>query len=206
MSLEIAIAIGAVFVATAFIGGSTAAFLLSYNAPGRQRARRLASPFDRALLKSVPSLTRGLGPTLQRLAAFIPKSPKEMSRIETRLVKAGYHGLGPAVIFGFAEIATPVVLVLIALLFVRGNLAILIALTAGMTGYILPGFVLERLIKRRQKVIQNGLPDALDLFIVCLESGSSLDQAVLKTSQDLDVPYPPLAEELRMITTEMRAG
>jgi tight adherence protein C len=75
-----------------------------------------------------------------------------------------------------------------------------------MLGYIIPGFVLSRLVAKRQKVIQNGLPDALDLFIVCLEAGSSLDQAILKTSQDLDVPYPPLAEELRMITTEMRAG
>jgi tight adherence protein C len=62
------------------------------------------------------------------------------------------------------------------------------------------------MIEQRKKIIQNGLPDALDLFIVCLEAGSSLDQAVLKTSQDLDVPYPPLASELRMITTEMRAG
>src|SRR5678816_4153367 len=66
--------------------------------------------------------------------------------------------------------------------------------------------VLRRLTNQRKKIIENGLPDALDLFIVCLEAGSSLDQAILKTSQDLDVPYPPLAEELRMVTTEMRAG
>jgi tight adherence protein C len=75
-----------------------------------------------------------------------------------------------------------------------------------MTGYITPGMVLRRLTNQRKKIIENGLPDALDLFIVCLEAGSALDQAILKTSQDLDVPYPPLAEELRMITTEMRAG
>ena len=83
---------------------------------------------------------------------------------------------------------------------------IVVAVIAAIVGYVVPGFVLERQIKRRQKVIQNGLPDALDLFIVCLEAGSSLDQAILKTSQDLDVPYPPLADELRMINTEMRAG
>ena len=44
--------------------------------------------------------------------------------------------------------------------------------------------------RRRQKVIQNGLPDALDLFIVCLEAGSSLDQAIVKTSEELDIAYP----------------
>src|SRR5262249_14986121 len=83
---------------------------------------------------------------------------------------------------------------------------VLLAILGGMVGYIAPGIVLRRLINRRKKIIQNGLPDALDLFIVCLEAGSSIDQAILKTSQDLDVPYPPLADELRMITTEMRAG
>src|SRR5678816_3619665 len=66
--------------------------------------------------------------------------------------------------------------------------------------------VLRRLTNQRKKIIENGLPDALDLFIVCIEAGSALDQAILKTSQDLDVPLPPLADELRMITTEMRAG
>jgi tight adherence protein C len=206
MPVELVIAIGAVFVATTFIVWSTAAFVLSYSAPGRQRVRKIGAAVDEALLKSTPSLTRGLAPTLQRFAAFIPRSPKEMSRVEHRLAKAGYHGLGPVVIFLLLEFATPLALAVFAFLFLHGVSAIMVAASGAMAGYVLPGIVLERLIKRRQKVIQNGLPDALDLFIVCLEAGSSLDQAVLKTSQDLDVPYPPLAEELRMITTEMRAG
>ena len=87
-----------------------------------------------------------------------------------------------------------------------GALRLILAVFCAMVGYIMPTLVLQRKINQRKKMIQNGLPDALDLFIVCLEAGSSLDQAVLKTSQDLDVPYPPLASELRMITTEMRAG
>ena len=53
------------------------------------------------------------------------------------------------------------------------------------------------MIERRKKELQNGLPDALDLLIVCVESGSSLDQAVLKTSQELGVSYPALAEEFK---------
>jgi tight adherence protein C len=206
MSLELLIATGTVFVAALFIVGSTAAFLLSYNAPGRQRVRKMSAVGDGALLKSTPSLTRNGAVRLQRFAAFIPKSPKEMSRLENRLAKAGYHGLGPLLFFLLAEIVTPLVFAAVGFLAFHGGSAILVAVVGAMAGYVLPGIVLERRIKARQKVIQNGLPDALDLFIVCLEAGSSLDQAVLKTSQDLDVPYPPLAEELRMITTEMRAG
>jgi tight adherence protein C len=122
------------------------------------------------------------------------------------MAKAGYHGPGPVAVFAAAEFLAPIVFGGAALLFLRGGTAVLFAILGAMTGYILPGLILQRLIFKRQRIIQNGLPDALDLFIVCLEAGSALDQAILKTSQDLDVPYPPLAMELRMITTEMRAG
>jgi tight adherence protein C len=50
------------------------------------------------------------------------------------------------------------------------------------------------------------LPDALDLMIVCIEAGSSIDQSIMKASDELDIAYPALAEELRLVTTEMRAG
>ena len=59
---------------------------------------------------------------------------------------------------------------------------------------------------RRQKQIRNGLPDALDLLIVCIEAGSALDQAIVKAAEELALPYPALAEELRLINTETRAG
>ena len=52
----------------------------------------------------------------------------------------------------------------------------------------------------------NGLPDALDLMIVCIEAGSGIDQAIMKTSDELDITHPALAEEMRLVTTEMRAG
>ena len=79
-------------------------------------------------------------------------------------------------------------------------------LIAAIAGYMLPGLVLQRLVARRQKVVRNGLPDALDLFVVCLEAGSSLDQAILKASEELHIPYPALAQEFKMMNTEMRAG
>ena len=72
--------------------------------------------------------------------------------------------------------------------------------------FVLPSLWLGRQTTLRQKKIRNGLPDALDLMIVCIESGSSIDQAILKTSDELDISHPALAEELRSITTEMRAG
>ena len=71
---------------------------------------------------------------------------------------------------------------------------------------MLPGLWLGRKTAQRQKQIRNGLPDALDLMIVCIEAGSGIDQAIIKTSDELDISHPALAEELRLVTTEIRAG
>jgi tight adherence protein C len=200
--------IAAVFLSVALAAGLVMNFALTHNAPGRRRLRTIASAGTSSLLaeKNAAGLTPSLSPGLQRLAMFIPKSPKDMTRLQKRLAKAGYHGLRPALVFACAELLLPIAFGGTAFLLTHGAMKLVVTAAAAMVGYIVPGFVLERQIKRRQKVIQNGLPDALDLFIVCLEAGSSLDQAIVKTSLDLDVPYPPLADELRMITTEVRAG
>jgi tight adherence protein C len=73
-------------------------------------------------------------------------------------------------------------------------------------GFALPSLWLGRKTTLRQKLIRHGLPVALDLMIVCIEAGSGIDQAIVKTSDELDITYPALAEELRLVTTEIRAG
>src|SRR6185503_8286433 len=82
----------------------------------------------------------------------------------------------------------------------------LFAFLAAGVGYALPGLWLQWKTSKRQKQIQNGLPDALDLLIVCVEAGSGLDAAIVKASDELSIAYPALAEELKLITTESRAG
>jgi tight adherence protein C len=80
------------------------------------------------------------------------------------------------------------------------------ALIAAGVGYVLPDLFLTRAIRHHQKAIQNGLPDAIDLIVVCVEAGSSLDQAIVRASEELDIALPALAVELRTITNEIRAG
>lgn len=207
MSSEMMLTLVAVFLTVALASGGLATAALSYLAPGRRRLRTMGGQAATTLVKDAPSLTPGMTIGAQRLARFIPKSPKDMSKLQKRMALAGYHGLTPAIVFAALELATPVVLGGVMLLFgPPGSKRLLLAAFCGMVGFFIPGLMLQRRIEQRKKIIQNGLPDALDLFIVCLEAGSSLDQAILKTSLDLDVPYPPLAEELRMITTETRAG
>jgi tight adherence protein C len=207
MSSEMIVTLAAVFLTVALVAGVVASAALSYAAPGRRRLRMMGGQPASSIVKDTPTLKPSMTIGAQRLAKFIPKSPKEMSRLQRRMALAGYHGFMPALVFAASELVTPLVFAGVILLFgPPGATRLVLAAFCGMVGYIIPSLILQRKIALRKKIIQNGLPDALDLFIVCLEAGSSLDQAILKTSQDLDVPYPPLAEELRMITTETRAG
>jgi tight adherence protein C len=205
MPIELILTFAALFGSVALLSGYAATLLVERNAAGRRRLRQLTEPSGDSASHGA-SLTQTIAPGLQRLASFVPKSPKDMGRIQKRLAIAGYHGLGPAVVFAVCEVVLAAGLGGASLVFARGGIRIVLALLGAMAGYILPGFVLERRIAKRQRLIQNGLPDALDLFIVCIEAGSSIDQAIVKTSQDLDQSHPILASELRMISTEMRAG
>jgi tight adherence protein C len=73
-------------------------------------------------------------------------------------------------------------------------------------GFFLPRFVLKRLIRDRQRRITLGLPDALDLTVICVEAGLALDQAMMRVGQDLHHAHPDLSDELHLVTLEMRAG
>jgi tight adherence protein C len=73
-------------------------------------------------------------------------------------------------------------------------------------GALLPDLWLSRLIRARKLRIQDGLPDALDLIVVCVEAGLGLDQALLRIAHELKRPYPDLSEELELVILEVNAG
>jgi tight adherence protein C len=73
-------------------------------------------------------------------------------------------------------------------------------------GWILPRFVLEKKVAKRQIVLRLALPDALDLLVVSVEAGLGLDQAIQHVAKELQVSHPQLSEEMSLVTLEMRAG
>jgi tight adherence protein C len=75
-----------------------------------------------------------------------------------------------------------------------------------LIGYILPDFALTWKIRRRQLLLRRGLPDALDLLVICVEAGLGLDQAIMKVSQDLRITHRELSDELQLVNLEMRVG
>ena len=208
MTPDLWLALGGLFVSIALITGlGTFAALVRWSPEGR-RLRELATAGSSVTGDHVEHvrLTESLDPRLERLSRAVPKSPKEMTRLRRRLAAAGINGFGPAVLYALAEAALPLLLAAGPLMFMSGPIAWVVALITGTIGYMVPGLILTRLITKQKRRIENGLPDALDLMIVCIEAGCGLDQAILKTSVELEISHPALASELRLISTEMRAG
>jgi tight adherence protein C len=129
-----------------------------------------------------------------------------MSKLQRRLAMAGSHKTSHAVLFSLSELLGAVLGFLVPVSMVGAERGMVYGLLGAIVGYLIPGFWLERRIAQRKKEIQNGLPDALDLFIVCLEAGLALDGAILKSSEELRIAHPALAEELRLLNLETRAG
>jgi tight adherence protein C len=209
MTLQLWLVLGGFFISVALLTGLGTSAILSSRSTERRRLRQLAAAGGISVpMGATPqlSLTEQIDPRLEKIARSLPKSPKEMSRLRRRLAAAGIHSFGAAVLYTIAELTMPVVFAAPVLYLMTGRLAWFIAGIAGLIGYTIPGLVLAHLINKQKRRIENGLPDALDLMIVCVEAGCGLDQAIQKTSIELEISHPELAAELRTITTEVRAG
>jgi tight adherence protein C len=207
MTPELWLAIGGLFVSVALITGLVASALLARRSPERRRLREAAAVAGgRSLLVDQVRLTEDVSPRLQSMASKLPKSPKDMNRLRRRLASAGIYSFGAAVCYSLLELALPVLFAGAVLSQMHDGSGWMLAAFMGLVGYMAPGLVLGRLIKKRKQRIENGLPDALDLIIVCVEAGSSLDQGILKTTEELEISHPDLASEMRTITSEVRAG
>jgi tight adherence protein C len=202
---DLSIALVAVFISVSLVVGWTTSLVLARRSPTRRRLAALAP--DAAGAPGLPRLRLASGPdpALKRLAAYIPKSPAEMTRIQRKLAAAGYHGTRPTIVYCAAEVALALTGFLTALS-IAGTRGLAVAGICAVIGYMAPGFYVSRRIAQRRKAILNGLPDALDLLIVCIEAGLGIDHAMVRTGEELRIAHPALSEELRMVNLETRAG
>jgi tight adherence protein C len=144
--------------------------------------------------------------SLKRLGNLAPRSIGEMTKMQRRLVAAGYRRSETLLIFAGIRVglALLIFVVLSTPLILRPNLGT--ALIGAVIGYMLPGLVLGRLAGKRQHKIRMGLPDALDLLVVSVEAGLGLDQAIQRVGQELAFAHPDLCDEMRLVNLELRAG
>jgi tight adherence protein C len=187
---------------TALVGAAAYALMPSRAAAIDRRLEELTLGRER---EDKPRFQTVAG-VLKRLGEKVPKSPKEMGNLRLRLVQAGFRrDEALTMFFGIRVLfALALFMVFSTSLLARPNLTL--ALGGLGLGYLLPGMVLARLAKRRAHRIRLSLADMLDLLVVSVEAGLGLDAALTRVGQELAFAYPELADELRLINLELRAG
>ncbi|MEN3295400.1 MAG: tight adherence protein [Burkholderiales bacterium] len=182
---------------------------------GQRRLKSLAagrSSTDAASSTSaewVARISKASGP-LARLS--LPEDGLRMSSLRTRFMHAGLRANHVPTLFFAAKtlLAAALPALLLAVTgFAHGmstNLTLVCALLAAAAGYYLPNLALNAFIRRRQRQIFENFPDALDLMTVCIEAGLSADAAIARVGQEMTATSPAVAEELHLVTLELRAG
>jgi tight adherence protein C len=207
VTTQMLITLGAVFVAVAMLIGLAAMFLLSRPSQGRRRLTALSRPaVVPGLVVKEGGLTEVADPGWNRLLNALPTSRGSTKRLRREMAMAGFESAKAGVLLSVTELVLPVVLGAAAIVMLSGTQRWLGAAFAAAVGYLGPGMLFSRRIKKRKRQVENGLADTLDLLVLCLEAGSSLDQAIVKASEELGVAYPALGDQLRILISEMRAG
>ena len=174
---------------------------------------RIASAINPAAKQRITLKTRikdtrvMLGDVVEQFERIVPKSDAEVSVAQQRLIRAGLREESAVKYFYGAKVIVPLVLCLVALISGLGKQSpfVMYPICLGI-GFLVPDFWLGRKITKRQAQVRKGLPDALDLLIICVEAGLSLDQATARTAQELRNAQPVLSDELGIVALEQRAG
>ena len=145
-------------------------------------------------------------------ARMLSKAPSiwaQNESVQQRLVKAGYDGPIAPLAYSMLRVLSLAAFPLVAFLILpkASFFKVIVGIAAAaMFGLMLPPFILLRLEARRQERIRRSLPDALDLLVVCVEAGISLDAAILRVARDLTFAHPELAGELLVVSRKTNAG
>ncbi|MBT8101906.1 MAG: type II secretion system F family protein [Gammaproteobacteria bacterium] len=154
-------------------------------------------------------ISTAMGP----LAAFVlPKEELERNKIKHDLYKAGFRTPQAMQIFYAMKAVLAVSLASIVLLAspflpnIDTQTLMMYAAMAGAVGLLLPNYVLSKALERQMRLLRNAFPDALDLLVVCVESGLGLGPALQRVADEISVSHPELALDLSTVNAEMRAG
>ncbi len=152
-----------------------------------------------------PAMRERMQQALDPLSRALPLSPTDVSQTRLWLIQAGYRSPQHVTIYRGLRVLFAAIAFLSVFLFTGfDSPLLLIGLTA--FGFFIPRFLLKRKLKERQRRIRLGLPDGLDLTVICVEAGLSLDQAMMRVGQDLSTAHPELSAEFHLFDLETRAG
>jgi tight adherence protein C len=182
--------------------------LEEFKNPGQRRRRE----DEGGLVKKPAPMTRVLAAASPALAKpLAPKNELEANKLKTRLTNAGFRSeAAPSVFLGLKFIGLLVGLfssgvTFLALQEFNQKALMTVILSAGGLFY-LPDIVLKLIIRSRKQQIFLGLPDALDLMVVCVEAGLGLDQAMRKVAEEMKKTYRVIADEFNLANFQLQVG
>jgi tight adherence protein C len=165
------------------------------------------NPKPKTLLGTIQSSGFSIGGVVQHFENVLPKSQAEVGVAKQRLTRAGYRSETAIKVLYGSKVFVPLLLCTVALVTGLGSVSPFFVYGACLiAGFLGPDFWLGRRIKKRQAKIRKGLPDVLDLLVICIEAGLSLDQATKRTSEELVHAQPELCDELTIVVLEQQAG
>ena len=171
----------------------------------RERAR-LADTQKRASLRNEAK------PFMRQIVdRFNLKKALADDKTSSKLRMAGYRGNAPLVIFLFARLVLPLIFFVVAMFYLFAVMKlqqpaitkILIAVVFAYVGFYAPNLYVSNVVQKRRTSIRRAWPDALDLMLICVESGMSAEAAFRRVSEEIGAQSVELAEELTLTTAEL---
>ena len=153
---------------------------------------------------------------LNKYAQFLePQDGEQLTEMRQKLMQAGYKTRDAVRLYMLAQMGLALGGLILGLayyfLMIDGPEAttqqmMMYILGPLVVGYMGPKYWINKRVAARKQEIQDGFPDALDMMLVCVEAGQSLDQSIVRVSKELRASYPALADEYEMVAHEMKAG
>jgi tight adherence protein C len=182
------------------------AFGAAAYAPSSILGSRLRSlSWQRPQVQEKPAMKQRIEQALDPLSKALPLSPTDTNRTRGWLIQAGYREARHLTAYqGIRVLFALVGFVSVLTISHLDSLMLLVGVTG--LGFFIPRFFLKRMITDRQMRIRVGMPDALDLTVICVEAGLALDQAMMRVGEDLRHAHPELSDEFYLMNLELRAG
>jgi tight adherence protein C len=156
------------------------------------------------------------GNTAEKYSNFLePQNAEEYSAAKLKLLQAGYRSKNAVRIFNFLQFALGIFGLICGGVYtiiqstqvdVTGQQLAMWIMGPGGVGYMLPRYWVTRRQQKRKEAITNGFPDSLDMMLVCVEAGQSLDQSILRVARELRGGFPDLSDEYDIVSQEVKAG
>jgi tight adherence protein C len=171
---------------------------------GRRKREELTKHPSEAVSRVLEKATPALAKPLQ------PKSEQELGKLKTRLLQAGFRSQeAPTIFLGLKFLSLIVGLVLGGsgiLMFGTQTQTMLNSAAVACVLFFIPDVLLSLFASKRKESIFLGLPDALDMLVVCVEAGLGLDQAMRKVAEEMKRTYRVIAEEFGLCNLQLQMG